>query len=700
MLTAIPCYSQTEENTHVILNNQYKGDIALRFFNGAPCLTRPLLAEWGLTRPLMKNADWTAQGCLSAASMTSLGIQFWSKPAGRLLTLLIPHEAMHPQQQGISTSRWDEGITAGWINYRLSANHETHRRDPTDNGSAATLEMDNGVNIGPWRLRYQNTFWKENQGDHGSYSREKTLYRSFSAWRSRLTVGDGDSSSHLFASLPYRGVSLASDEAMFPDSWRPFSPWINGYARGPSEVSLYQNGDRVYQQQVPAGPFSIRDFYPPGAEGNLELVITDSDGTERRRTLPYSSMPNLVQRGNFSYETLIGHYRPYRGADLAKPAFAQGSLAYGIAQGYTLFAGIQSANTYRSQVLGISRSLQSWGAISVDISHAQYRSGQAQLQGEVARLRYVKAFFNSETSLSALLLHYPRGSLYRSFAEKIERDSTLAWLDEDENVQRSWGSEVLLNQILGEDASASLSWNQTQYHHKTTYSSLTLSHNMTLQHIDVSLYASYQRSRWVSEETVVGINLSVPLDIGDNSINVGYSNRLASRDLNSNGLNVSGSALQDYRLHYALDVQHTTHGDEYLSAGMGYQANSADTTFNYYQGGGTRRWQADASGSIVLHAEGITLGQTLGETASLVVIPDTPSVGTFNQFGSVTDRQGRMLVSYATPWRVNRITVNTTDLPENWRFEPDVLEVVPTRGALVRTQFNPPQTRESLQRDD
>ena len=96
---------------------------------------------------------------------------------------------------------------------------------------------------------------------------------------SRVTTGDGNTSSNMFDSPAFRGASLASDEAMYPDSWRPYSPWINGYARTEAEVTIHQNGVRVYRIHVPPGPFTIRDFYPPDPDGNPELTVQESDGT-------------------------------------------------------------------------------------------------------------------------------------------------------------------------------------------------------------------------------------------------------------------------------------------------------------------------------------------------------------------------------------------------------------------------------------
>jgi outer membrane usher protein len=280
-----------QDLTRVILNNNFKGNIAITFYSGVPCLTRPLLEEWGVQKSLVEGLKWTDFGCVMPSSLSVNHIEYWYRPKAGLLTLLIPEPVIIAQQNGVSTSRWSDGVNAAFTNYQLSASHEDNRHDPEQSGNALTLDLDNGVNVGPWRMRYKNSLWREQSGDHGSYTREASVYRSFTALRSRMTLGDGYTSNNMFTSLPYRGVSLASDEAMFPDSWRPFSPWINGYARSNADVSIYQNGERVYRIQVPPGPFTIRDFYPPSPDGNLELVIQESKGNERRRTLPYTSMP-------------------------------------------------------------------------------------------------------------------------------------------------------------------------------------------------------------------------------------------------------------------------------------------------------------------------------------------------------------------------------------------------------------------------
>ncbi|MEH0887022.1 fimbria/pilus outer membrane usher protein [Enterobacter sp. UNJFSC 003] len=681
----------TTQKTWVILNNLYKGAISFDVSASGPCLSQPLMEEWGVRHAVLARLVWDTKGCLTPQSAEQFNLKYWYRPEAQLLTLLFPKEAISPQQNGVSTSRWDDGINALFINYRLDADNSQAQYDWEHSGTEATLSLDNGLNVGPWRLRYQNTVWRDKEGQHGSYSNAMSLWRSITPLRSRLTMGDGNTSSNLFDSLTFRGVSLASDEAMYPDSWRPYSPWINGYARSEAEVTIHQNGVRVYRIHVPPGPFTLRDFYPPDPSGNLEMTIQESDGTERTRLLPYSSMPNLVHQGLFSYELAAGRYKPFHGIDRDKDRFWQSTFSWGVAPQVTVFAGLQQGEHYFSQVVGIGGNLGLWGAFSGDVTAARYTQNEASLRGKVWRLRYAKAFFTTETSLTAQLQWYPRGEHYRSLEEKISRADLLRYGWDDDVTQRALRGQLELNQNLGEDTSLSLSWYGLKSRESAGGSTgATLSMNTTLHSVDYSLYGGYERYGKNPDETTVGINISVPFSLWGTTSNVGYTTELASRGEDSHGVNVYGSALSDYSLRYDLKATHTVHHNDELSANLGYQYNAGELNLSMVRGGIRRDYHADTSGSILVHGDGVTLGQQLGSTAALVAVPGSPGIGFYNQFGSTTNANGELLVSYLTPWRVNRITVDSLSLRENTTLDVTELESVPTDGAIVLLRFPQP----------
>lgn len=680
------------QSLSVLLNGAWKGNVSMPVVNGIPCMNRALMEEWGVITPLLERLEWDDQGCLTPSSAREYSLEYRLQPQDGLLTLNFPEPAFNPQQNGVSTSRWDDGINALFVNYRLDTDQRSARSSWDTGGTDATLALDNGLNIGPWRLRYQNVFWREADASHGSYTSGYSLWRSVQALRARLTLGDGYTSSNLFDSLPYRGVSLASDNAMLPDRWRPYAPTINGYARSEAEVTIRQNGERVYRIRVPPGPFTIRDFYPPNDEGNLELTIQESDGTERVRVLPYTLMPNLVQQGRVSYELAAGRYRPWHGSDMDKDRFWQSTLSWGAWSGLTLFAGMLQGEHYLSQLAGAGGNLGKWGALSADVTLARYRQRGEGLHGSVWRLRYAKAFLNTETSLTAQLRYYPRGSQYRSLEEKLSRAQMLNYGWDDDTTARRLQGQLELNQNIGEDSSVNLSWSWMRARGRTSGSSaLTLSANTLYKDVDISLYASYERPQGYPEEATVGINISIPFSFGSRTANVGYVSELASHDKDSHGVNVYGSALKDYSLRYDVTAKHEVHGNDELNASLGYQYNAGEANISMTRGGAKRDWHADVSGSVVLHGGGITLGQRLGGTSALIDVPGTPGVGFYNQFGATTNGKGELLVSYMTPWRVNRVTVDSFNLPTELKFEYEEREAVPTDGAIVKVHFTPPK---------
>jgi outer membrane usher protein len=689
MLLALSVFAS--ERTWIILNNDYKGGISLDFYGGKPCLTRPLMEEWGVITPLLDRLRWDNRGCLTESSAQEYHLQYWYQPDADLLTLLFPALAINAQQNGVSTSRWDDGITALFVNYRLDVDNQRARYSWDTPGTDATLKLDNGLNVGPWRLRYSNVLWRERDGQHGSYSDSVALWRSITPLRSRLTFGDGNTSANLFDSFTFRGISLASDQAMFPDSWRPWTPWINGYARTEAEVTIHQNGQRVYRIHVPPGPFTIRDFYPPDTQGNLELTIQESDGTERTRLLPYSIMPNLVQHGMFSYELAAGRYKPYHGIELQTDRFWQTTLSWGAAPRLTLFGGLQQGEHYLSPVAGIGGNLGSWGALSADVSHARYTQARQSQRGSVWRLRYAKAFLSTQTSLNARLQWYPDGSQYRTFAEKISRAGMLAYGLDDDTTRRAMQGQLEINQNIGEDSSVSLSWNWTKGRDGAgSRQNLEVSLDYDWRDLDVSLYGGYQRYPGMRGESTLGVNISIPLSLGERTVNVGYVSELASLGNDSHGVNVYGSALDDYSLRYDLTAKHEVHGNDALEASLGWQYNAGEANASLTRSGSQRDLHADVSGSVLLFDGGIALGQVLGGTSALVEVPGVSGVGFYNQFGSTTNGDGRLLVSYMTPWRVNRVTVDTFSQPEERRFAVSEREAVPTDGAILYLRFPTP----------
>ncbi|WP_273802715.1 fimbria/pilus outer membrane usher protein, partial [Proteus vulgaris] len=76
---------------------------------------------------------------------------------------------------------------------------------------------------------------------------------------------------------------------------------IRGIARGTADVSIKQNGYEIYRNTFPPGPFIINDLYAAGNSGDLNVTITEADGSVQSFTVPYSSVPLLQREGHTEY---------------------------------------------------------------------------------------------------------------------------------------------------------------------------------------------------------------------------------------------------------------------------------------------------------------------------------------------------------------------------------------------------------------
>lgn len=676
-----------EEKTDLYVNQHYKGRVTLKQVQRHPCLTHELLEEWGVTSVMSNQPIWTPQGCLDPRSSALDGQIFRYRPELHMLILTLPEEWFTPQSGGVMTSRWDEGINALFTSYSLNIERERALSEWDEGGESMTLDFSSGLNVGPWRLRYKNNIWRD-PSDHGSYTRSAALWRSITPLRARFTIGDATSSDAIFASLPLRGVSLVSDESMYPNSWRRQAPWITGYARSAATVTLYQGGMQIYRTQVAPGPFTIYDYLPTtsSTSSTITMQIEESDGTEHTRLLPWVSLPNLVHKGIFKYEALAGHYRPLYKSTLPQPSFWQGTLSAGLTEDLTLFGGVQSSADYYSVAGGLGVSVRTDSTLSLDVTHAVDSGKNTPAEGSIWRLRYAKAFFADSLSLNGLVAYYPAGGHFHTLGEKISQTSYVSSsLD-----NRRWRAELNLSRNFSEDSTLTVGWAQQSGRAPGSHTrSATLDFNTIWHDVDISLSVSHSRYGHALAENSLELSLSVPLSFGSNYLTASHVTKLERAGAVTQGVELDGTSFRDFSLRYGMGAYTTRKGNESLTGNVGYRYNAGEANFSFENGSRQRTLHGDVSGSLVWHDGGITAGQTLGETMALVTMPPGTHAGVYNQFGSTSDSRGNLLVSYLTPWRVNNISVDKSGMDKNIAFEVNRLEVVPTLGAIVRADFMP-----------
>ena len=227
------------------------------------------------------------------------------------LSLSIPQAASSTARGSIDPSKWDRGINAAMLDYQFNLTHYDGTRAggrPTINGpygpqpdrtarnNAVFAGLRGGFNLGDWRFRNYSTYNRDQYGQGRWQALQTYAQRDLRSIRGQL-LGDGSTPGDLFDSVQFRGVQIASDDSMLPDSLSGYAPTIRGVAQTNARVTVRQNGYIIYSTYVPPGPFALDDLYPTSGGGDLDVTVTEADGRETRFVQAYAAVPTLLRDG-------------------------------------------------------------------------------------------------------------------------------------------------------------------------------------------------------------------------------------------------------------------------------------------------------------------------------------------------------------------------------------------------------------------
>ncbi|MHA7848619.1 fimbria/pilus outer membrane usher protein [Serratia sp. D1N4] len=611
------------------------------------------------------------------------------------LNLSIPQAALKSEARGyVAPEKWQQGIPALLTNYSFSGSN-SRARDNTAASNSYYLNLRSGLNVGPWRLRNYSVWNRESGSDQGQnqwQSIHTYLQRDIIFLRSQLTLGDTNSSSEVFDSVPLRGGQLMSDEEMLPESLRGYSPVVRGIARTNAQVTIRQNGYVIYQSYVPAGAFVINDLYPTAGSGDLNVTITEADGSEQRLVVPFASVPVLQREGQLKYSLVGGRYRPVDG-QVDETPFAQGSLIYGLPWGITAYGGVQTASHYSAYALGLGKNMGPIGAFSADVTQARAALAEDHSSsGQSLRLRYGKSFADSGTNVSLAGYRYSTKGFY-TLQETLDTYTQSAKLQSDYLLHKRSRVELTVNQSLGQQAgSLSLSMVDEGYWNGQKTRSTSVGYNNSWRSISYGINYSYSKNAVGSNgnDHLLALNVNIPLSGWLNNSWASYSMNSSSQGRVSHSVGLSGTALEQNNLNWSVaqgysSQQNGSNGN--LSAS--YQGGSGQVNAGYSYGSQQQRLNYGVQGGILVHENGVTLSQPLGETVALVKAPGAKGVSVANNVGVKTDWRGYAVVPYVTPYRNNAIGLDTATLPDDVELALTSKTVTPTRGAVVVADYQP-----------
>jgi outer membrane usher protein len=506
-------------------------------------------------------------------------------------------------------------------------------------------------------------------------------------------IGDAFTDGTMFDSIGFRGVQLASDDRMYPESQRGYAPTIRGIANSNALVQVRQNGNIIYETTVAAGPFEINDLYPTGYGGNLQVTVTEADGTQRVSLVPYAAAVNALRPGITMYSATVGQYRAQQVH--ATPLLFEGTVRRGMTNLLTGYGGVVAAEGYAAGLIGAALNTRV-GAFGLDVTEARTTLRDQQSRtGQSVRLAYSELFAPTDTNITVAAYRYSSsGYLGLSDAMALRNQSAQGMSDTMANGIQRGQLQVTINQTLRDgwgqfylSGSTQDYWNRpgrdTQYQ---------AGYNNSFKRVNYGVSISRQfdltQQKW---DNRMMLNVSVPLGLGSHAP---FSSTNLQHDSTGALLlqqSVTGSLGVDNALSYGVNVGRNSGGNSAATTTMGGNASwlspVATFTGNASTGTGYRQVGAGMSGGVVAYGGGVAFSPSLGDTIGIVEAKDADGARVTNGSGLRIDPWGHAIVSNLTPFSTNEVEIDPKGLPLSVELKSTSQRIAPTAGAVVSLKF-------------
>ncbi|WP_434643534.1 fimbria/pilus outer membrane usher protein [Klebsiella sp. I138] len=577
---------------------------------------------------------------------------------------------------------WDRGVTAVMLGYHLgawrSSSYGSEQRQ-------AYGTLNTGVNIGAWYLRHNGSYsWQEKLGPR--YETINTyLQRDVPPLRGRLLMGESYTQGQLFDTVPFTGVSLASDDRMLPESLRGYAPEIRGIARTNALVSVRQNGQIIYETTVTPGEFLINDLYPTGYGGSLDVVVKEADGQEQHFEVPYAAVTQLLRPGNWRYSFTGGKLRNSRLSQ--KPGFGEITWQQGLANRITGYSGAQVAPGYYALQSGLAVGTP-FGAVSGDVTHTDSSSPtNGSLQGQSYRLSYSKYLPETGSNFSLATYRFSTRN-YLSIQDAMSlRERTVP---QDKLVRPRNRATLTLNQSLGSrfgylylSGSVQNYWGREG--HDQQYQT---GYNISTGRLSWGLSVTRSRNSIGKFENTWLLSLSMPL--GSSTQNIPYLRSSLTRDAQGKygeQLSLSASAGENQQFSYGLDASHQSSGGNTGTLSGQYRSPWTSLSATAGKGRNYNSTSLGMNGTLIAHSGGLSASSYTSDTFAIIEAKGAEGARVSSMPAIQVDSRGYALVPNLNPYQMNDVNLDPKGTKEGVEFSTTRQKVAPYSGAIVKLNY-------------
>jgi len=669
-----------------------------------PCFSRALLQRAGVD---LAKADTAAgRSAATAAANAETCEELGTIVPGatvdfdftqQTLELSVPQAFMKNSARGyVPPEQWDQGVNGGFLSY----NANTYHTAGSGVGSSQSyLGLSAGVNIGAWHIRHQSSV-SAGTGQKTQFDNIATYaQRDITKLGSQLTVGDASTTGEIFDGVSFRGVQLATDDRMLPESMRGYAPVVRGTAETNARVTIRQNGQVLQETNVAPGPFEISDLYSTGYGGDLVVTVTEADGRSKEFTVPFASVAQLLRPGVTRFSATAGQLR--NDSLDTKPVFGQFTIQRGLTNTVTAYGGVVASSGYGAMNVGGALNT-GIGAFSMDVTGAFTSIPNAQsMHGTSLRVGYSKFIAATDTNVSVAAYRFSTAGYMNLNDAATVRDMADHGGDINSIYRQRNRMQVSVNQKLGDHGTMFVTGSSQNYWNRGGADTLfQAGYTNAFKYGTYSLTAGRTRSMDGQMSNDFMLSTTIPLGHKAHAPMLTTNASHTSDGATNMQANVSGSLGETNQFSYNGYGTYNAGGSSANNGNAGasatYRAPYATLNASASAGGGTRQVSAGVQGSVVAHPGGVTLSQTVGDTIGIVEAPAAAGATVTSSPGTKVDSRGYAVVPYLSPYSMNVVDIDPKGTSTDVEFKSTSAQVAPRAGSIVMMKYETVSGRAAL----
>lgn len=617
-----------------------------------------------------------------------------------VLNLYVPQAIKNEHPEGyINPKLFDEGVNSGFISYNYNTFHN-------DDRTTQYLGVSGGVNFNGWYFRHQGNFDSNDSGLGGYTSYENVLHTDILPIYSRLSLGQFNTQNYQLDSLPIVGVQIASDQTMLPWSQQIYSPVIENVANSNAVVKVFQNGVKIYEKTVPAGPFKLTDLGSIGS-GDLIVEIEENSGERKTYTVPVQQNVYMIKPGRYNYSASIGNYHFLN--KTTNDLISQLNYGYGLNNNLTLLSGINLSENYNSLLFGAAIN-SGIGGINLKFSSSQAKVFSEKFNGEQYNFDYRYNFDKYDFSVFLNALHQSKS--YLTVSNTFSRLNYEYLTDSEQNNYRITNNlkdqisiNFMKNKFLNNSSNFSFGYSKNTYWDSAKDAEqFNISYSNLWNKIGYTLgYSQTDYSSFNEDDKTFYLSFSLPLDWRKSKLFLTSNIQTTQNDndFTTGNVNVSGSLGELNNFNFGAGILSTyyhDHAETSIQANANYLLPKVSLGATVFATDDKQQYSFSAKGALVAHKYGITPVNTLADTYTIVHVENGGGARLNNAWGVKLDRFGNAIYPTSSAYSENDISVNPQDLPIDVVLESNQIKVIPRKYSSTLAVFNAKQTSNILLR--